>query len=109
MALNHAQYGQLIDLGPLAEYSGDYQNTSLIKTPQLQLMHLLLRAGQKLPSHHVAGELSLLVLSGRVSLRVGANSQPLAAGQLTVLAAGTDHAIDAEQDSCLLLTLALRH
>lgn len=107
MALTHAQYGQLIDLKPLADGATDSPSTSLIKTEQLQLMHMVLHAGQTLPEHKVAGELSLQCLAGRVRLRTPGHELPLAAGQLIVLRGGEPHALVAELDSCLLLTLLL--
>ncbi|MDN3546066.1 MAG: AraC family ligand binding domain-containing protein [Roseateles asaccharophilus] len=107
MALTHAKHGQLIDLAPLADGSTDSPSTSLIKTEQLQLIHMVLHAGQRMPQHKVAGELVLQCLAGRVRLQMPGTEQPLAAGQLTVLRAGEPHAVLAEQDSCVLLTLLL--
>jgi quercetin dioxygenase-like cupin family protein len=109
MALTHAKPGQLIDLKPLADGHTDSPSTSLIKTEQLQLIHLVLHAGQKLAEHKVAGELVVQCLDGRVELVLPGQRQPLAAGQLTVLPGGAPHAVEAVQDSCLLLTLMLRH
>jgi quercetin dioxygenase-like cupin family protein len=107
MAIQHATYGQLIDLKALAEYNGDSPSTSLIKTPQLQLMHILLRAGQQMHEHKVAGELSIQCLAGRVRLDMHGSKVPLSAGQLMLLRGGEPHAVVAELDSCLLLTLIL--
>jgi quercetin dioxygenase-like cupin family protein len=109
MALPHANYKQLIDLKPLAGDGTDSPSTSLIKTGQLQLLHVVLHAGQQLPEHRVAGEISLQCLAGRVQLRTPGITMPLAAGQLTVLRGGEPHAVVAEQDSCLLVTLVLKH
>lgn len=109
MALTHANYGQLIDLKPLADGSTDSPSTSLIKTEQMQLMHVVLHAGQKLPEHKVAGEISIQCLAGRVRLSMPGIAMPLAAGQLIVLRGGELHAVEAEQDACLLVTLLLRH
>jgi quercetin dioxygenase-like cupin family protein len=109
MALIHAKHGQLIDLQPLADAHTDSPSTSLIKTAQLQLLHVVLRAGQQLPEHSVAGEISIQCLAGRVQLRTPGITMPLAAGQLTVLHGGEPHAVLAERDACLLVTLVLRH
>jgi quercetin dioxygenase-like cupin family protein len=109
MALIHANHGQLIDLKPLADERTDSPSTSLIKTGQLQLLHVVLHAGQQLPEHKVAGEISIQCLAGRVQLRTPGITMPLAAGQLTVLRGGEPHAVLAEQDSCLLVTLVLKH
>lgn len=108
MALTHANYDQLIDLKPLAGDT-DSPSMSLIKTEQLQLQHIVLHAGQQLPEHKVAGESTIQCLSGRVSLRTPGYAIPLSAGQLIVLKGGETHALVAEQDACLLVTLLLRH
>lgn len=108
MALTHANPGQLIDLVPLADGKTDSPSTSLIKTEQLQLLHMVMHAGQSLPEHQVAGELILQCLAGRVRLRTPGQQMPLSAGQLVLLRGGEKHAVEAELDSCLLLTLALR-
>ncbi|MET0520233.1 MAG: hypothetical protein ABW005_15535 [Burkholderiaceae bacterium] len=107
MALSHANYTQLIDLGPLADGGTDSPSTSLIKTEHMQLLHLVLHRGQSLPQHKLAGELSLQCLAGRVRLSTPGLELPLSAGQLIVLRGGEPHTLLAEQDSCLLLTLLL--
>ena len=109
MALTHANHGQLIDLKPLADGSADSPSTSLIKTEQLQLMPVVLRSGQRLPEHKVAGEISIQCLAGHVRLVLPGQQMPLAAGQLVVLRGSEPHALLAEADSSLLVTLVLRH
>ena len=105
MAIQHASLGQLIDIKALAEYSPDAPSTSLIKADQLQLLHLLLPAGHSLSEHKLAGELCIQCLAGRVRLDMHGTHLPLSAGQLTVLRASEAHAVVAELDSSLLLTL----
>ena len=108
MAIQHANHGQVIDLKPLSEYSGDHPSTSLIKTDQLQLLHIVLRAGHQLHEHKIAGEVSIQCLAGRVRVDMPGTHLPLSAGQLTVLHGGESHAVVAELDSSLLLTLVLK-
>ncbi|MBT9494072.1 MAG: hypothetical protein IV107_17395 [Paucibacter sp.] len=105
MAIQHASLGQLIDLKALTEYNAEAQSTSLIKADQLQLLHLLLPAGQHLSQHKLAGELCIQCLAGRVRLDMAGTQLPLSAGQLTVLRANEAHAVVAELDSSLLLTV----
>jgi len=80
----------------------------LIKADQMQLLHLVLPAGQSLPEHKLAGEMSLQCLAGRVRLDMPGTHLPLSAGQMTLLRAGDAHAVVAELDSSLLLTLVLK-
>jgi quercetin dioxygenase-like cupin family protein len=108
MALQHASPGQLIDLQALAEFNPEGQSTSLIKAEQLQLLHLLLPSGQRLHEHKLAGELCIHCLAGRVRLEMPGTHLPLSAGQMTLLAAGQAHAVVAEMDSSLLVTVVLK-
>ena len=105
MAIQHASLGQLIDLKALTEYNAEAPSTSLIKGDQLQLLHLLLPAGQHLSQHKLVGELCIQCLAGRVRLDMAGTHLPLSAGQLTVLRASEAHAVVAELDSSLLLTV----
>ena len=59
MALPHAQPFDRIDLHPLGDGLAQTPSTSLIKSHSLQLMRVVLRAGERLPEHHVRGEITL--------------------------------------------------
>lgn len=68
---------------------------------------IALLAGQVLEEHESPGEATLQVLRGRVRLRAGEESEELAAGQLAVIPP-TRHALEADDDSVVLLTVAKR-
>ena len=59
MALAHAQPLDVIDVRPLGPALRAAVTTSLLKTPSLQLMRLVLAAGQGLPEHSVADSKAL--------------------------------------------------
>jgi hypothetical protein len=61
MAVAHAQPCGGIDLRPLGSRLPLTTSSSLLKSQGPQLMRLLLRAGERLPEHHVRREISLLV------------------------------------------------
>jgi len=108
MALEHAQTFEAIDLHPLADRLADARSSSLIKSNQLQLMRVVLRAGERLPEHHVRGEITLQCLEGRAAVQTPGHHVELGAGQLVLLPAGEPHAVHALLDTSLLVTVSLQ-
>ena len=109
MALKHAQTFEAIDLHPLADrLAGGVRSSSLIKSNQLQLMRVVLRAGERLPEHHVRGEITLQCLEGRAAVQTPGHHVELGAGQLVLLPAGEPHAVHALLDTSLLVTVSLQ-
>lgn len=108
MALKHAEAFEAIDLKPLAGQLAAALSISLIKSQHLQLMRVVLRAGDSLPEHHVRGEITLQCLEGRAAVLTPGRRIELSAGQLTLLPAGEPHAVQALADTSLLVTVSLR-
>jgi quercetin dioxygenase-like cupin family protein len=108
MALTHARPFEAIDLQPLAEQLPATVSSSLIKSQDLQLMRVVLRAGASLPEHQVRGEITLQCLEGRAAVLTPGHRIELAACQLTLLPAGEPHAVQAIEDTSLLVTVSLR-
>ena len=108
MALPHAQPLDIIDVRPLGIGLRESVTTSLIKTPTLQLMRLVLQAGQALPEHHVAGAISVHCLEGEANVTTPLRTCHLLAGQLVVLEGGEPHAVLAVTDASLLVTVLLQ-
>ncbi len=108
MALTHAQPLDLINLRPLGAELTPTRSHSLLRTDRLQLMRIVLLAGQGLPPHHLAGEVCLQCIEGLVVLRTSAGEKVLQPGYAIVLPPGAQHALKAEQDSSLMV-LMLQH
>ena len=107
MALVHAQPLDVISVRPLASRIREARTHSLLKTDRLQLMRLVLAAGQTVPEHQVAGEMTLLCLEGQVLVRTPGRQCRLAEREIMLLPAHEAHAIEAQADSSLLVTLLL--
>ncbi len=107
MALPHAQPLDIIDLRPLGAELTPTRSHSLLRTDKLQLMRIVLLAGEGLPPHHQAGEVCLLCLEGLTTVSTSAGDRPLQPGHGIVLPAGEPHALKAEQDSSLLAFMLL--
>ncbi len=107
MALTHAAPGAAIACRPLGDALRATPTHALIKTGQLELMRIVLAAGRSLPPHRVAGEITVHCIEGSVRLRAEAGDHLLEAGDLVLLPGGDLHALDAVEDSSLLVTVVL--
>lgn len=109
MALPHATSGQLIDIRPLGTRISSSVSNALFKTPQLELMRLVLPCGKGMPEHAVPGAVTIQCLEGAIELHAHQSTQTLRAGELVYLAGGERHSLHALEDSSVLLTLLLQH
>ncbi len=103
MALPHAKPGEVVDLRPLGGELASARTSALVKRDLFEAMRLIVRAGTTIPSHEVAGYITLNCIEGRVLL------DPLAvelcAGDWIFLDRGAPHSIRGIEDSSLLLTI----
>ena len=107
MALEHAQPLEIIGILPLGAQLRQTKSHSLIKTDKLQLMRVVLPAGERMPQHHVEGEVSIHCIEGRATVSTASRSCTLEPGQLVVLPGGESHSVKGDQDCSLLVTLLL--
>ena len=107
MALPHADTLDVISVQPLGDALHDSVSTSLIKTGRVQLLHLVLRAHQQQPEHHVSDECTVHCLEGVVEVAMPGGVRQLKAGQLVVLPGGEKHSLRARTDCAVLVTLLL--
>ena len=106
MSIPHAKPGEVVQL-PLGAALGSSKTTTLAKTADLELIRLVLPAGKDIPSHKVAGEITVQCLEGRVAFTAEGKTHDLSAGQLLYLAAGEPHAVKGIEDSSVLVTILL--
>lgn len=107
MALHHAQPLDIIDIRPLGSALGGATTSSLLKSPSLQLMRLVLPAGEGLPQHAVPGAITVQCIEGQAVVTTPRRRCELSAGQLVMLSGGEPHAVRAVTDTSLLVTLLL--
>lgn len=107
MALAHAELMDVVSVKPLGDALKDAVSTSLIKTGRIQLLHLVLRAHQDQPDHHVDDECTLHCLEGTVELVTPGGVRRLQAGELLVLPGKQRHSLRARTDCAVLVTLLL--
>ena len=108
MALQHATSGQVIDVqrgegDDLSQFSA----IALARTDELELIRMCMPKGKTMPEHHVLGEITLLCLQGQVAVDAHGGVQVLGPGQMLYLHGGQAHALEAQEDSLLLLTILM--
>lgn len=81
---------------------------ALFKSVDLEVIRLVLRAGEAMPPHQVAGEITLQCLEGCLDVSHDGRTTALEAGQLLYLSGGVCHGLQARRDASALLTIALR-
>jgi quercetin dioxygenase-like cupin family protein len=107
MAIPHAQPGEVIDVRPLAHTLASSKTSTLIKTPHVEVIRIVLPAGKFIADHKAPGEITVQCLEGRVNFKTMGQKKELQAGNLLYLLAEETHSVDASEDSSFLLTMVL--
>jgi quercetin dioxygenase-like cupin family protein len=102
MALHHVCPAEKIHLTPVVGPAA--KTSALVKTDAFEAVHLVLRAGDDIPSHSVPGYATIHCLEGLVLLNMTEQLQ-LAAGDWLYLDRGEEHSVSAIEDSSLLVTI----
>lgn len=107
MAIHHAASGERIDIRPLGDALKTEPTKALYKSAQLEVFRIVLLAGKSMPEHRVDGELTVQCLEGSISFSIGGARETMRQGDLVCLAGGMPHALEAIEDSSVLVTLLL--
>ncbi len=96
--------GELINLVPTGE---EKVPTAILQTERLKVVRLTLPAGKEIPEHQAQGEITVQCLAGRVDFFVKGEPRAMSPGHLLFLEPGEPHALNAIEDSVMLVTLAI--
>ena len=107
MAISHAQPSEVIDVRPLADTLASSKTITLIKTPHVEVIRIILPAGKVIADHKAPGEITVQCLEGRVNFKTMGQKKELQAGDLLYLLAEETHSVEASEDSSFLLTIVL--
>jgi quercetin dioxygenase-like cupin family protein len=107
MAIPHAQPGEVIDVHALGGTLALSKTTTLIKTPYIEVIRMVLPAGKVLSEHKAPGEITVQCLEGRMTVRTMGQAKELQSGSMLFLSAKEPHSVEAIEDSSFLLTLVL--
>jgi quercetin dioxygenase-like cupin family protein len=107
MAIPHADPGQVIDVSPMGPALHGAVTKTIIKTPRLEVIRLVVPAGKEIPTHRVAKEITVQCLEGRVAFTAGGRTQDLRSGQMLYLSGEEAHSVRGLEDASLLVTILL--
>jgi quercetin dioxygenase-like cupin family protein len=85
--------------------SGDRNAVTVVKTPNLSIVLIVIKKGARLCGHEVEGPITIQVLSGAVRFGLGVDSKILRAGTVIALEKAVPHEIEAFESSELMLTI----
>jgi quercetin dioxygenase-like cupin family protein len=109
MAISHAASGEIVDVRPLGAAISTTITHTIVKTDDLEVIRIVLLAGNELPPHEVPGDISVQCLEGKVKFSVGNVDRELTAGEFFYVEGGGKHSLHAKNDSSLLVTIVLKH
>ena len=99
-----ANPGDPVDVRPLGNSLASAPTRTLVKTSVVEVVRLIVRAGQEILQSKSKGEIIVHCLEGQVSITALGKTQALEAGRLLDLPAGEPHALKGIEDASLLLT-----
>jgi quercetin dioxygenase-like cupin family protein len=109
MAIPHAQPGDVIDVRPLGPALATTRSYAVFKSADLEVIRLVLPAGDEMPPHAVAGEITLQCIEGRIAFTCNAGVRELKAGELIHVTGEEIHGLRGLEHASALLTIALKN
>jgi quercetin dioxygenase-like cupin family protein len=101
--------GDCVELRSPTPKQDTEQVTVLVKTPEVEIIQILIPAGSNIPTHEAEGEIVLHCLKGRISVLALGEPRELKAGQLLYLTLNEPFSIRGiEQASVLGTIIALK-
>lgn len=107
MAKAPARPGSVIDLQPPGATLGKRHKARLVKTEDIEIIRLVIPAGERIPRYKAPGEVILHCLEGRLSVAAGGKVHELNTGQLLYLSALKTFSMRASENTLMLVTIAL--
>ncbi len=108
MSIPHAKPGDVIDVRPLGDKLGETKTYTLFKSDDIEVIRLILPAGKIIPEHKAPGAITVQCIEGEVDFTACGRTETLAGGQMLYLKTAEPHALQARQDSSVLVTIAHR-
>jgi len=108
MAIPHAVPGQAVAVQPLGSALSTEKTSALFKATDLEVMRVVLLAGQVQPPHRVPGEITIQCVEGTLTVTADGTSHVLRAGHILYLSGNVLHGMTALEDASALVTIALK-
>jgi len=97
--------GETVDVRRLGAGLATRQKTLLVKTVNVEIIHVVIPGGETIPTHEAQGEIVLHCLEGRVSLVAFGKTHELEAGQLFYFCINEPFSIHGIEQASLLVTI----
>ena len=108
MAIRHARPTEIISLEAFGEEIASTKTYTVLKTEAMEAIRLVLPAGKQIAEHKAPGEITVQCLEGQVRLRARGKARTLRQNQMLYLETGEPHAVEAVEDSSVLVTIVFR-
>jgi quercetin dioxygenase-like cupin family protein len=96
-------------LGQIVPNETGKRSQILIKSNEMRVVLIRMRAGGDLREHSAPGQITLHALSGRFSVTVGSEQYELIPDSLIAIERDVRHSVECEEDGAFLLTIAWPH
>lgn len=107
MALSHLQPEHPSDLTPFGLDIVHKKTVALFKSRHLEVIRLVLQAGQSFPPHKVGGDITIQCIEGCLEIMVPSGVMLLEPNHLLYINGKTRHGVTAKTPSSALVTIAL--
>ena len=103
MAIHHAAAGEVMKLRSASD--PEAKTAAIVKTKSFETILLIVRAGEHIAEHKVAGSMSLYCIAGETAIDTAGGTRHLHAGDWMYLEPGATHAVRGIIDASLILTV----
>jgi quercetin dioxygenase-like cupin family protein len=105
MNKGHINAGEIINLEKLRSDMNVGATHALARTEAMEVIRMALPEGKQIREHHVEGEITVQCLKGEVQFNIEGATHLLKPDDWLFLDGHTPHALKAEKDAVLLLTI----
>ncbi|MGD9128723.1 MAG: cupin [Planctomycetia bacterium] len=97
--------GEFVDIQLLGGEPGIRKKTILVKTANVEIIHLVIPESESIPTHEAQGEIILHCLEGRVSVSALEKTVELSSGQLFYFSVNEPFSIQGIEHASLIATI----
>ncbi|MDZ7692765.1 MAG: cupin domain-containing protein [Balneolaceae bacterium] len=105
MNQGHIKAGEVVNLHTLKSDMSADSSYALIKTPDMEVIRMVVPEGREIEEHKVEGEVSVQCLKGKVAFSIGDETRTMTEGSWLYLNKKEPHSLTAKTDSVLLVTI----
>lgn len=104
--LKNIEQEKVLELSSLVEYTqGQVVSRTLVQNSAVSITLFAFDAGEEISSHSSGGDAMLTVMDGSAKITIGDQVYSVNAGETIVMPAGIPHAVAAEKQFKMLLTV----